>query len=261
MFLIDSHCHLNQLDYKNNHKNVDDVLKKAHQKGVQMVLSISTDLSDYNDMIQHVGYRNNVVFSCGVHPFNLGNAEKLNCDKLYNLATNRYVVAIGETGLDYYRCSIPKDIQKIAFRDQIAIAKNINKPLVVHSRNAIEDTIVLLREEQAEQCSGVLHCFNENIDAVRSLLNINFYISFSGIVTFHDSYHIKKVIQYTPIDRMLLETDAPYLTPDPYRGKENQPAYIYEIAKYVACIKNITIEHLACVTTANFHKLFKTVLQ
>lgn len=258
MFLIDSHCHLNRLNYQNIHKDVSDVLKKAQQKKVQMVLSVSTDLLDYHDMVRKVGYRNNVVFSCGVHPINLCDSKNFDRNELYNLASDQYVVAIGETGLDYYHCITQKIIQKTAFRDHIMIAKNINKPLIVHSRNSIEDTIILLREEQADQCSGVLHCFNENIDAVRALLNINFYISFSGIVTFSSSEINKKVIQYTPIDRILLETDAPYLTPVPYRGKENQPAYVYEIAKYIAHIKSVTVEQLAFVTTANFHRLFCT---
>lgn len=258
MFLVDSHCHLNQLNYSNIHKDVSDVLQKALQKEVQMVLSVSTDLSDYNDMVQRVGYRDNVVFSCGVHPINLYKDKSFNYDSLCNLVNNQSVVAIGETGLDYHhRCITPKNAQKLAFRDHIMIARDINKPLIVHSRNSIEDTIMILNDEKAEECSGVLHCFNENIDVARSLLNINFYISFSGIVTFRNDNFIKQVIQYVPIDRILLETDAPYLTPVPYRGQENQPAYVYEIAKYIAYIRNITIEHLACMTTANFYKLFK----
>lgn len=256
MFLVDSHCHLNRLDYQKNHKNVSDVLKKAYKKGVQLVLSVSTDFLDYNNMIAHIGYRKDVVFSCGTHPLNLRKKKDFDLDKLYNLSSNQYVVAIGETGLDYYHDTTQKNRQKMAFRDHIIVARNINKPLIVHSRNAIEDTILLLKEEKAEQCSGVLHCFSENITAIRSLLNLNFYISFSGLVTFQDSNFIKKIIQYAPIDRMLLETDAPYLAPVPYRGKENQPAYVYEIARYIAYIKNITIEHLAFVTTSNFYKLF-----
>lgn len=247
------------MNYKKIHKNVSDVLRKAHQKKIQMVLSVSTDLSDYHDIIQCVGYRKNVVFSCGVHPMNLHHNQDFNHDELCNLVTNQYVVAIGETGLDYYRCTTPKNVQKTAFADHITIAKKINKPLIVHSRHAIQDTITVLREEHAEQCSGLLHCFNEDINTLRSLLDINFYISFSGIVTFQNSDCIKTVIQYTPMDRILLETDAPYLTPRPYRGTENQPAYLYEIAEHVAHIKNITIENLAYATTSNFHKLFRTL--
>lgn len=263
MFLVDSHCHLNQLNYQDIHKNISDVLEKAYQQGVQLLLSVSTDFLDYHDMIKRVGYRKDVVFSCGVHPLNLSSTESFDRHTLYNLSSSPYVVAIGETGLDYYHNHHDMDqinIQKKAFRDHIIVARNINKPLIVHSRKAIADTITLLREEKAEMCSGVLHCFSENVDSVRSLLNINFYISFSGIVTFYDLNFITKVIRYTPIDRMLLETDAPYLTPKPYRGQENQPAYVYEIAKYIAHIKNVTIEHLAFTTTSNFHKLFRTSL-
>lgn len=257
IFLVDSHCHLNQLNYKNIHKNISDVLNKAKQKGIKLFLSISTDLLDYEDMIQSIGYRNDVVFSCGIHPVNAYSVENFNFNKLIDLSSNRYVVAIGETGLDYYHCIDKKNIQKAVFRKHITVAKNINKPLIIHSRNAIEDTIIMLREEKAEICGGVLHCFNENKAIARILLNMNFFISFSGMITFNSFSWFKEVIQYIPLDRILLETDSPYLAPVPYRGKENQPAYLYEIAKYVAQIKNITIDHLSCITTSNFRKLFK----
>lgn len=256
MFLVDSHCHLNQLNYKNIHKNVSDVLYKANQKGIKLFLSVSTDFLDYDNLLQNIGYRDNVVFSCGVHPVNLCAISHFDRSTLIKLASNKHVVAIGETGLDYYHSIEKKDIQKLVFREHINVAKNISKPLIVHSRNAIEDTIILLREENAEQCSGILHCFNENINYARALLNINFYISFSGMITFSKFDWMKKVIQYVPLDRILLETDSPYLAPVPYRGKENQPAYLYEIAKYVAQVKDITMDNLSHITTANFYKLF-----
>lgn len=256
MFLVDSHCHLNKLNYKNVHKNVSDVLDKAHKKGVKLVLSVSTDLSDYDDMIRIVGNRNDVLFSCGIHPINLSSISYLNQNKLYDLASDKKVIAIGETGLDYHRCIDKKEIQKKSFRKHISIAKDLKKPLIVHSRKAIQDTIILLIEENAEKCGGILHCFSENIDIARALLDINFYISFSGMITFNNSEIFKKVIQYIPLDYILLETDSPYLAPIPYRGHENQPAYIYEIASYVAQIKNMTIEYVARVTTDNFYRLF-----
>lgn len=256
MFLVDSHCHLNQLDYENVHKNISDALNKANQKSIKLFLSVSTSFEDYNDMIRNIGYRDNVVFSCGVHPVNLFTTSSFDRKKLIYLSNNKHVVAIGETGLDYYRNIDNKIIQKLIFREHIAVAKNVNKPLIVHSRNAIKDTVTVLHEEHAEQCSGILHCFSENIDYARILLNMNFYISFSGMITFNSFDWIRKVIQYIPSDRILLETDSPYLAPVPYRGKENQPAYLYEIAKYVAQIKKITVEHLSYVTTSNFRKLF-----
>lgn len=257
MFLVDSHCHLNKLDYKDIHKNISDVLDKACKKGIKLFLSVSTDFEDYYDMVQKIGYRDNVMFSCGVHPMNLYPIKNFDRKKLINLASDKHVVAIGETGLDYYHNKHEKDIQKLIFREHIVVAKNMNKPLIVHSRNAIEDVITVLREENSEQCSGILHCFNEKINFARILLNMNFYISFSGMITFNGFDWMKKVIQYIPLDRILLETDSPYLAPIPYRGKENQPAYLYEIAKYIAQIKNITLDNLSYITTSNFHKLFQ----
>lgn len=258
MFLVDSHCHLNQLSYPNIHKNVSDVLNKAKTKGVQLVLSVSLTMSDYDDMVKLIGYRNDVVFSCGVHPTYVYNVKNVDSEKLYILSSKRNVVAIGETGLDYYHKleSDSKKKQQNAFREHIRVAKAAKKPIIVHSRDSCKDTITLLRSESAEECGGILHCFSEGIDAARLLLDLNFYISFSGMVTFTKSYMMKEVIKYVPSDRILLETDSPYLTPVPYRGQENQPARIYEIAKYVAFIKNMDMDELAVITTSNFRTLF-----
>lgn len=259
MFLVDSHCHLKLLNYNSEHKNIDDVLNKAFEKGVKLVLSVSTVLSDYDDLVEKIGTRRDVVYSCGIHPVHL-NIDN-NChsiyDELHLLALKKDVVALGETGLDYYRKSDNKKQQKLIFREHIKVAKIVNKPIVVHSRNARKDTITLLQEEHAEKCGGVLHCFNEDIEMAKLLLDLNFYISFSGIITFRASHTLYKVIQYIPLDRILLETDAPYLSPVPYRNRENQPAYVYEIAKCVASIKNITIDQLAYFTTFNFFSLFR----
>lgn len=258
MFLVDSHCHLHQLNYKNIHKSVSDVLNKAKQKGVQLVLSVSLTMSDYDDMVKLIGYRSDVVFSCGVHPTYVYNIKNFDSETLYTLSSKRHVVAIGETGLDYY---YPLELdskkkQKQAFREHIRVAKATKKPIIVHSRDACKDTLTLLRSEGAEECGGILHCFSEDIYAARLLLDLNFYISFSGMITFTKSYMMQEVIKYVPFDRILLETDSPYLTPVPYRGRENQPAYIYEIAKYIAFAKNINIDELAVITTSNFRTLF-----
>lgn len=260
MFLVDSHCHLNQLNYQNIHKDVSDVLNKAKKRGVKLVLSVSVAMSDYNHMVELIGDRNDVVFSCGVHPTYIHCSNNFNKEKLYILSSRRNVVAIGETGLDYYhklRLDIDnKKKQKEAFREHIRIARAVQKPVIVHSRAACQDTVAILRAESAEECGGVLHCFSEDIDTARLLLNLNFYISFSGMVTFSKSYMIQEVIKYVPLDRILLETDSPYLTPVPYRGKENQPAYIYEIANHIALVKHINIDELALITTVNFRTLF-----
>ncbi|ADV33795.1 TatD family hydrolase [Candidatus Blochmanniella vafra str. BVAF] len=262
MFLIDSHCHLNKLNYHNVHADISDVLSKAYQKGVKLVLSVSTDLSDYENMIQFVGYRKDVLFSCGIHPMNICDftIKRVDLNKLNNFVFNDNVIAIGETGLDYYHNISNKNVQKEIFCQHIDIAKNIDKPLVVHSRNAMKDVLILLNETGAKQCKGVLHCFCDDIDSARILLNMNFYISFSGMVTFKNIDNFKKVIQYVPENRMLLETDSPYLTPVPYRGLENQPAYVYDIARYISDIKKISLDEIASITTSNFCELFRVEL-
>lgn len=257
MFLIDSHCHLNQLDYKIIHKDISDVLRKAYQKNVKLMLSVSTSISDYEVMVRNIGCRPEVIFSCGVHPVDVYNIKNFDYDKLKKFSCNKNVVAIGETGLDYYHSISNIDIQKVVFRKHIAVAKDANKPIIVHSRNAINDTITVLHEEHAEKVGGVLHCFSEDIDSAKILLDMSFYISFSGIITFQKVDRFKKIIQYVPLDRILLETDSPYLTPVPYRGQENQPAYVYEIAKYIANIKKISLDNIAFITTSNFYKLFQ----
>ncbi|WP_159715580.1 YchF/TatD family DNA exonuclease [Blochmannia endosymbiont of Camponotus nipponensis] len=258
MFLVDSHCHLHQLNYKNVHKNVSDVLNKAKERGVQLVLSVSLTMADYNDMVELVGYRNDVVFSCGVHPTYVYNIDNFNSEKLFVLSSQKNIVAIGETGLDYhYQLTLDDKKKQIkAFQEHINVAKAVQKPIIVHSRESCKDTVTLLFAEEARECGGVLHCFSEDIDTARLLLNLNFYISFSGMITFKKFCAMQEVIKYIPSDRILLETDSPYLTPVPYRGQENQPAYIYEIAKYVALVKNINIDELALITTSNFHTLF-----
>lgn len=258
MFLVDSHCHLKLLNYKTEHVNILDVLDKAAQKQVRLVLSVSTILSDYDDVIGCIGEnRKDVVFSCGVHPIYVNfNNDFYTYEKLHILSLNKNVVALGETGLDYYHKLDNKEQQKQLFREHINIANEVNKPIIVHSRNASADVVALLREEEAEKCGGVLHCFNEDIEIAKLLLDLNFYISFSGIITFRHSYILQEVIKYIPLDRLLLETDSPYLTPAPYRGKENQPAYVYEIAKFIALIKQITVDKLAYCTTSNFFSLF-----
>lgn len=259
MFLVDSHCHLKLLNYTNEHTSIVDVLDKAAHKKVRLVLSVSIILSDYNYLVERIGEnRKDVVFSCGVHPIYVNfNENFYTYKKLYILSLKKNIVAIGETGLDYYHKLDNKEQQKRMFREHINIANEVNKPVIVHSRNASKDTIILLREEQAERCGGVLHCFNESIEIAKLLLNMNFYISFSGIITFSNSHILQEVIRYIPLDRILLETDSPYLTPVPYRGRENQPAYVYEVAKFVALVKNITMDKLAHCTTLNFFTLFR----
>ncbi len=254
MLLVDSHCHLDSLDFAALHQNVNDALVKAKARDVGFVLAVATTLPGYQAMTQLIGQRNDVAFSCGVHPLNLeGGYDYV---ELRRLAAAEQVVALGETGLDYFYQKDNIPLQQASFREHIRIGRDLDKPVIVHTRDAREDTLAILREENAQDCGGVLHCFTEDLPTARALLDLGFYISFSGIVTFRNAEQLREVARYVPLDRMLIETDSPYLAPVPHRGKENQPAYVRDVAEYLAVLKGVSLENLAETTTANFSRLF-----
>ena len=254
MFLVDSHCHLDSLDYQTLHKNVDEVLEKAAARDVKFCLAVATTLTGYQAMRQQVGERNNVAFSCGVHPLNQDSAYPI--AELRRLAAEPGVVAMGETGLDYFYTPETKAQQQTSFRYHIQVGRELNKPVIVHTRDARADTLAILQEEKVIDCGGVLHCFTEDRATAETLLDMGFYISFSGIITFRNAEALREVARYVPLDRLLIETDSPYLTPVPHRGKENQPAMVRDIAEYMAVLKGVSTEQLADATTQNFSRLF-----
>ncbi|WP_315710417.1 metal-dependent hydrolase [Brenneria uluponensis] len=254
MLLVDSHCHLDGLDYQSLHKNVTDVLEKAQCRDVGFVLAVATTLTGFRAMAELIGERENVAFSCGVHPLNQD--APYDYAELRELASSPVVVAMGETGLDYYYQQETKVQQQASFREHIRIGRELNKPVIVHTRSAREDTLTILEEENVEACGGVLHCFTEDLPTARKLLDMGFYISFSGIVTFRNAEELREVARYIPLDRMLIETDSPWLAPVPYRGKENQPAYVRDVAEYLSVLKGVSLETLAMTTTHNFSQLF-----
>lgn len=258
MLLIDSHCHLDSLNYETLHPDVDAVLAYAHAREVKFFLAVATSLDGYSATRQLIGGRSDVVFSCGVHPLHPLNYQPA---QLTELAGQPGVVALGETGLDYHYGAANKQWQQCSFRWHIRAARKLNKPVIVHTRQAQEDTLIILREEQARECGGVLHCFTEDRQTAMALLDMGFYISFSGIITFASAEQIREVAQYVPLDRILVETDSPYLAPVPYRGKENQPAFVREIAEYLAKLKHISLDQLAQATSENFARLFHLDLQ
>lgn len=254
MFLVDSHCHLDSLDYQSLHKNVDDVLEKAAVRGVKFCLAVATTLDGYQGMRQLVGERDNVAFSCGVHPLNQD--QPYLPEDLQRLAAEPGVVALGETGLDYFYTPETKAQQQSSFRHHIQIGRELKKPVIVHTRDARADTLAILQEEKVMDCGGVLHCFTEDRQTAATLLDMGFYISFSGIITFRNAEALRDVARYVPLDRLLVETDAPYLAPVPHRGKENQPAMVRDVAEYMAVLKGVSPEALAAATTHNFSQLF-----
>ena len=254
--IIDSHCHLNMLDYDKLGLTVEQVIERAKQAGVESILNISVDLDNAKDVVELAQQYDNVFASVGVHP-----SEELlvepSFDDYKQLAQHGKVIAIGETGLDYYYNKDGHDVMQSRFRTQIQVANDLNKPIIVHTRSAHEDTLRIMQEERADQCKGVMHCFTESWEMAEVALSMGFYVSFSGIVTFKNAANVVEVASRVPLDRLLIETDAPYLTPVPYRGKPNQPAHVSLVADKIAEIKQLPVQAVAEATTENFKRLFR----
>lgn len=253
--LVDSHCHLDRLDYKEKHNGIADVIGKAQAKGITHLLSVCVTLDDYPAMAELIAPFEQVSSTCGVHP--LYKEAVMDEALLMEYASSDKVVAIGETGLDFFYSPETKDWQIDAFRRQIRVAKKLNKPLIIHTRGARQETLDILKEEGADQVGGVLHCFTESIEMAEEAMKMGFYISVSGIVTFKNAKELQEVIKAVPLERLLVETDSPYLAPVPHRGQENEPAYTYDVARFVANLKGVSYEKLAEVTTHNYFSLFK----
>lgn len=253
--LVDSHCHLNMLDLSEFNGNLDAVMQLAKEAGVEHFLCVSVSLEDYHPLTAIAEKYNNVRISVGVHP-NESAGEKIDIDRLFEYAKHPKVVAIGETGLDYFRSQGDLNWQQERFCAHINAAKQLEKPLIIHTRDAKKDTIALMKAEGAHEAGGVMHCFTEDWEMAKQALDLNFYISFSGIVTFKTADILREVAQKMPLDRMLIETDCPYLAPIPHRGKMNQPAYVKYVAECIANLRNTTVENIAQQTTENYFRLF-----
>lgn len=260
-YLVDSHCHLDRLDLAPWNGELDGALAQAAEQGVGYFLCVSIDLEHYLNLLAMAKGDPRIAVSVGVHP-NEQEGQDPTADELIALAAEPQVVAIGETGLDYFRCKEGEEgeleWQRERFRQHIAAAKNTGKPLIIHMRDATEDTLRILREEGADEVGGVMHCFVEDWAVAQRALDLNFDISFSGIVTFNSARALKEVAQKMPAERMLVETDSPYLAPVPYRGKPNQPAYVRHVAECIAQLRNTQWEAIAEQTTENFFRRFPT---
>ncbi len=252
--LIDSHCHLDML-LSTPEENVTGYINAAQKMGVEHFLCVSVKLSDFSAMLKLIEPFDCVSASVGLHP-NEVVATEPTAAELIALASNQRVVAIGETGLDYYRSEGDLTWQQNRFRTHIEAAKSVRKPLIIHSRAAKEDTINTLANTDARDVGGVLHCFTEDWEMAQAAMDLGFYISFSGIVTFKNAVTLQEVAQKIPLERMLIETDAPFLAPVPYRGKVNQPAYVYHVAEFIANLRQEPLARIAEHTTRNFYNLF-----
>jgi len=256
--LIDSHCHLDRIDLKPYQNDFAGFMQQVQTSNIEHLLCIAIDLEAYPAMLAMVADYPQISVSVGVHP-NEHEGHDPSVDDLLALGQNEKVIAIGETGLDYFRSEGDLTWQHNRFRNHIAAAKELKKPLIIHTREAGQDTLKILAEEGADEIGGIIHCFTENWDFAQKAMDLNFYISFSGIVTFNNATEIKAVAKKVPADRFLIETDSPYLAPVPFRGKTNYPLYVRHVAEHIAELRGTTFEEIAELSTRNFYRLFKMV--
>ncbi len=253
MQIVDSHCHIN---FEELVKRLPEILNNARLNEVSHMLCVSVNLEDFPQVKALADEHEHIFASVGVHPC-YKDVKDPSTEELVEIGSDPNIVAIGETGLDYFRVEDQNmDWQRERFVRHIQAAKAVNKPLIIHTRNAADDTMRMLKEEGADQCRGVMHCFAENWQVAKKALDLGFYISFSGIVTFKSATEVQEVAKKCPIDRVLVETDSPYLAPVPLRGKTNEPAYVRHTAQFVADLKGLSLESLAESTTENFFNLF-----
>ncbi len=253
--LVDSHCHLDRIDLAPFEGQLGRALDAALKAGVEHFLCVGTDLETWPAMMAMIAHEPRVSASMGVHP-NAQTARLPTVAELVRLARHPRVVAVGETGLDYYYGKERREIQQSCFRLQIAAAREVGKPLIVHTREAKVDTLRILKEERADVVGGVLHCFSEDWEMAAQAMALNFHISFSGIVTFKSAHQLREVVKRMPAERMLVETDCPYLAPVPHRGKSNQPAWVRHVAECIASVRGESLGQVAEATTANYFRLF-----
>jgi len=255
--LVDSHCHLDLLDLAALGGDLDDAIARARGEGVGRMLCVSITLEEFPRVLALAEAYDGVYASVGVHP-NERKGREPSADELTAMAiASPRVVAIGETGLDYFRSSGDMGWQQERFRCHIAAARASGLPLIVHMRDANEDTLAILRDERADEVGGVLHCFTGDLATAQAAIQLGFYISFSGIVTFASARELQGVAASLPEDRILVETDSPYLAPVPHRGKSNQPAYTRHVAEFIASLRGVPFERIAAATTENFNRLFR----
>lgn len=258
--LIDSHCHLNFIDLEAFDNQLERVLQKAREHDVGHFLSVCVDLNDYPDLCQMAQNHSNISISVGLHPNNEVEHEPT-AAILSKMAEHPACIAIGETGLDYYRTETPtaQESQRQRFREHITAAINSKKPLIIHTRQAADDTISVMRDSNAQAIGGVMHCFSESWEIAKKALDLGFYISISGIVTFKNAIALQEVARKIPADRLLIETDSPYLAPTPFRGQQNHPALVKYVAEALSNLRGCSYETIAEQTTNNFYNCFRLI--
>ena len=253
--LIDSHCHLDRLKLDHYQGDLAQAVAAARHRGIQQMLCVGISINNRQQVVAIAERFDEVVCSVGVHPLDVSEGL-VSVDDLVSWAQHPKVVALGETGLDYYYSEEHKHIQQQSFSLHLQAARQAELPVIVHTRDARRDTLALIREHGSQEHAGVLHCFTEDWAMAKEAMDMNYRISISGIVTFKNASALREVVQQIPLDRLLVETDSPYLAPVPYRGKPNEPQYVREVAEYIAELKGISFDQLAAITTTNFYSLF-----
>ena len=250
---IDSHSHLDD-DRFNEDRDV--LIKSLKENKVDIAINVGADLETSINSVKLADKYDNIYATVGVHPHSASEVTEETLDQFREMAKNEKVVAIGEIGLDFYYDNSPRDIQRKWFKEQINLAKELDLPVVIHSRDATKETFDIIKEAQDGSLRGVLHCFSGSVEMAMEYIKLGFYISLGGPVTFKNARVVREVAEAVPLDKLLIETDCPYLTPEPYRGKRNEPKYVSYVAEKIAQIKNISVEELAKATSANAKDLF-----
>lgn len=254
--LVDSHCHLDRLDLSDRDAGLDGILADARARGITQFLSVAVDLATSASLVELTERYDHVYSSVGVHPLQKIDQPVPEVEQLVALARAPKVVAIGETGLDNFYSAESHQWQRDSFIRHLQASQQTGLPIIIHTRDAREETLELLRQYPL-QAAGVMHCFTETWEMAEAAIELGFYISFSGIVTFKSADELREVVRRVPLDRILVETDSPWLAPVPHRGKQNEPQYVREVAETVADVKGVSLEQLAEITTQNFHRLFR----
>lgn len=251
--LIDTHAHLDSSQFNADR---EETIARAHQGGISQILTVGCDLQSSQDSIDLAEQHENIYAAVGIHPHDALECNDQALQKLHEMQQHAKVVAIGEIGLDFYRDRAPRDQQRTAFRRQIGLAKEVGKPIIVHDRDAHDEVLQILHEENAAEVGGVLHCFSGDLAMARACIDLGFYLSFPGTITYPKNEAARNVVRAIPIDRMLVETDCPYLSPQPFRGRRNEPAHVRHTAEKIAEIKGLSIEDVARITSRNAFDLF-----
>jgi TatD DNase family protein len=251
--LFDSHAHLNAIQYE---EDIVEVIQRARDEKVTHIVVVGFDRDTISKAMELTDKYDMIYAAVGWHPVDAIDMTDEDLNWIKQLASHPKVVAIGEMGLDYYWDKSPKDIQKEVFRKQIQLAKEVKLPIIIHNRDATEDVVRILQEEDASEVGGIMHCFTGSLEVAKQCMDMNFYISFGGPVTFKNAKKPKEVVKEIPMDRLLIETDCPYLTPHPFRGKRNEPSYVKYVAEQIAELRGVTLEEVGTKTSDNARKLF-----